>query len=326
MMTDASSDVFYRLRGTGLGRSLLRGLSFLRAPREARHRRDVAREFIARGSAVPVDARKGYGLVQPGALTDFEAIRPLCLKLFEVKRAKIEREVAEIATGTSEEQARFRAAKRKFLRNLFSNDDLRRHPELVDFALSDAALGAAARYLGTIPYLNRVDLLYSMPREGDDKIASQLFHVDPEGLSQVKFIINVFPVGEPEGPFTFIPADETDRILRAIRALRQRRGTPHVGRYLDEEIEAVGGTGAIVKVSGGVGSGIAVDTSRCMHMGSRVAPGAFRLCLYLQYCTSLEAGNVFDIKRFKKDRVRHLAVAHSLRSEGTEVRAPHDAN
>ena len=326
MRSDVSTNAFYRLRQTSLGRAVLSGASFLRSPREARYRRQVAREFTARVSAVPVDARKGYALVQPADLAGFEAIRPLCLKLFETKRVKIEREFAEMASGTSDEQAKFRAAKRKFLRNLFSNDDLRRNPELVDFALSDAALGAAAKYLGTIPYLNRVDLLYSIPRDGHDQIASQLFHVDPEGLSQVKFFINVCPVGEPEGPFTFIPADDTERILRAIRRLRQQRRSPQVGRYLDEEIEAVGGTGAIIKVSGGVGSGIAVDTSRCLHMGSRVAPGAFRLCLYLQYCTSLEQGNVFDLKRFKKDRVRYLAVAHSVRSEGTEVRAPHDAS
>ncbi len=93
-------------------------------------------------------------------------------------------------------------AKRQFLRNILMDDDLRRYPELVDFVLSDKALGIATSYLGTVPYLNRIDMLYSTPREGEDLIKSQLFHVDPEGLTQVKFFINVFDVGEPEGPFT----------------------------------------------------------------------------------------------------------------------------
>ena len=88
-----------------------------------------------------------------------------------------------------------RRMKGDYLRNLLSNDDLRQYPLLVDFALSDAAMGMAAGYLGTIPHLNRVDLLYSIPRESDDKVSSQLFHVDPEGLTQVKFFINVFDVG-----------------------------------------------------------------------------------------------------------------------------------
>ncbi len=216
-----------------------------------------------------------------------------------------------------------RRMKGDYLRNLLSNDDLLRNPLLVDFALSDGALGMAASYLGTIPYLNRVDLLYSLPRAGDDKVSSQLFHVDPEGLTQVKFFINVFDVGEGEGPFTFIPADETARIIRDVAALRTRQGKQHAGRYLDDEISAVGANDGIVCVMGPQGSGVAVDTSRCLHLGSRVSPGSFRLCLYIQYCTTRELGNAFDVERYRHDRVRHSAVQHSVASAGTEVAAPH---
>ncbi len=182
----------------------------------------------------------------------------------------------------------------------------------MDFALSDAVLGMATRYLGTVPYLCRVDLVYSLPRASGENIASQLFHVDPEGLRQVKFFIHIYDVGEPEGPFTFIPADETTRILAEIRRLRRSQGKPQVGRYLDEEIAAVGGEGSIVRLKAPTGAGVAIDTSRCLHMGSRVQPGASRLCLYLQYCTSLEPTNVFDVRRANKDPIRLLAVKHSV--------------
>ena len=154
-------------------------------------------------------------------------------------------------------------------------------------------------------------------------MSSQLFHVDPEGLTQVKFFINVFDVGDGEGPFTFIPADDTARIIRDVNVLRQQQGLAHQGRYLDEEITAVGASGAIVRVTGSGGSGVAVDTSRCLHMGSRVRPGSFRLCLYIQYCTTRERGNAFDIERYKGDPVRQFAVQHSVASAGGEVSAPH---
>jgi len=321
---EAAKEVYYGLRRTPHGRAVVKALAFLRSPRETRRRRRAAAALTHHGVRVQIDRARGFAPVGPGDFEGFDRVRAICLELFETKRAKIEREVAEMATGTAEEQERYRAAKRKFLRNLFSNDDLRRNPELVDFALSDALLGAATAYLGTIPNLNRVDLLYSVPRDSEDQIASQLFHVDPEGLTQVKFFINVFPVGDPEGPFTFIPADDTERILAAVRTLRRRRRVPHSGRYFDEEIAAVGGSDAIIRASGPIGSGVAIDTSRCLHMGSRVAPGAFRLCLYLQYCTSREHGNAFELKRFKKDPVRRLALINSTRSEGRQVKAPHD--
>src|SRR5690606_6153910 len=114
---------------------------------------------------------------------------------------------------------------------------------------------------------------------------------------------------------TFIPADASARIIRDIRKLRRQRGQPREAearRYLDEEIAAVGGRDAIVTVEGPAGTGVAVDTSRCLHLGSRVDPGTFRLCLYLQYCTTREVTNVFDVARFRHDPIRHLAVRHSI--------------
>jgi len=179
----------------------------------------------------------------------------------------------------------------------------------------------ATRYLGGVPYLCRVDLVYSLPRPTADNMASQLFHVDPEGLTQVKFFIHMYDVGDSEGPFTFIPADETERIIAEVRALRRRQGKPHSGRYLDEEIDAVGGASSIVRIEGPTGDGIAIDTSRCLHMGSRVRPGAFRLCLYLQYCTTAEQTNVFDVERYKSDPVRYLAVKHSVAPNANRVPA-----
>jgi hypothetical protein len=174
-----------------------------------------------------------------------------------------------------------------------------------------------------VPYLNRIDLLYSTPREGDDLIKSQLFHVDPEGLTQVKFFINVFDVDEAEGPFTFIPADASLRVLGGIRRLRKAQGQPHVGRYTDEEVEAVGGARAIVSLKGPRGSGVAIDTSKCLHLGSRVRPGAFRLIFYVQYCSTREVqGNRFDTARYRNDPVRYLAIQHSERARGITVDAP----
>ena len=54
-------------------------------------------------------------------------------------------------------------------------------------------------------------------------------------------------------------------------------------------------------------------------MGSRVQPGASRLCLYLQYCTTLEPTNVFDVSRLQRDSVRYLAVKHSTAPRANRV-------
>jgi hypothetical protein len=262
-----------------------------------------------------LDPEKGYVLLSATALGNIDPVLGACRQLFERKKAEIDREMVGFDSRSPEQQQKFLSRKQSFLRYLLDDDDLHRHPQLLDFALSDVMLGSATRYLGVVPHLTRLDLMYSLPRAADGNIESQLFHLDHEGVSQVKHFIHVFDVGDREGPFTFIPADATSRIVRAIRTLRRQRQSGQdveLRRYSDEEIDAVGGTRDIVTVKGPTGAGVAVDTSRCLHLGSRVDPGSFRVCLYTQYCTTHEITNVYDVGRFKDDPIRYLAVKDSI--------------
>jgi hypothetical protein len=306
-----SRNVKYRIRESQWGNVLWRAAAFARAPFETGRRQRLAAGSTT-SRAPHMDQASGYALLSPDHGPELTAALDTCRQLFESKTA--------VTSGADSDKLK---EKRAFLRNLLNNDDLRNHPSLVDCALSDWALSVVTDYLHVVPYLNRVDLLYSVPRPTDDRIASQLFHLDPEGVTQVKFFINVFDTDDDDGPFTFIPADESRQIIQAIRSLRRKRGEPHVGRYTDEEIAAVDGDRSIIRVTGPRGSGVAVDTSRCLHLGSRVKPGSFRLCMYLQYCASLEHGNVFDIERFRHDPIRFLTVKHSSKWAGTDVSAPH---
>lgn len=309
---EARRNLYYRVRETSKGRSLLQMAEYLRAPAGNRLRRKAAEDYIERTQPPVLDPAKAYAFTSLETFENFDTVLEASRAVFERKKQALDEERVLSVNWSDHKRQKYAQRKDKFLRNLLNDVDLRRNPALVDFALSDTVLGMATRYLGTVPYLCRVDLVYSLPRAPGEHIASQLFHVDPEGLRQVKFFIHIYDVGEPEGPFTFIPADDTTRILAEIRQLRRSQGKPHIGRYLDEEIAAVGGEGSIVRLKAPTGAGVAIDTSRCLHMGSRVQPGASRLCLYLQYCTSREPTNVFDVRRANKDPIRLLAVQHSV--------------
>jgi hypothetical protein len=308
--------LFFRLRDSETGRVFLKAAGMARSPRDLRHRTQAAGPYIAQLSARQsiIDPQKGYGLLSSDTLGDFARVLDASRRLFEVKKAEIDAEMTGFENWTPEQRQKFLTRKQSFLRYLLDDDDLRRSPEIVNFALSDAMLGSATRYLGMVPYLTRIDLMYSLPRTGKN-IESQLFHLDHEGITQIKHFIHLYDVGPREGPFTFIPADATSRIVRDVRELRRRQKTGQdieLRRYSDEEIAAVGGTADIVTVTGPVGSGVAVDTSRCLHLGSRVDPGSFRLCLYTQYCTTHEITNVYDVDRFKNNPIKYLAVKDSV--------------
>ena len=311
----AEKSLFFHLRDTRAGRLLLEATTFARAGRELRGRRRVAAAYVKGISAPVIDPDRGYAPVSFDPTSpEFSGVLATCRRLFAVKQAKIAEQMAGMENWTAEKQAKFQSRKQSFYRHLLKDEDLRRNPDLVEFALSEPLLGPVTRYLGMVPYLTRVDLVYSVSRGTEEKIESQLFHLDHEGLRQVKYFIYVYDVDEPEGPFTFLPADTSFRVVNDVRSWRKTHGRGDVEsrRYLDEEVVGVDAAQDIVTVKGPVGSGVAVDTSRCLHLGSRCKPGAFRLVLYLQYCTTRELTNVFDVSRFARDPVRQMAVSHSV--------------
>src|SRR5688572_7600533 len=309
-VTRARRHFLHRARYSSAGRAMLAVTDVVASPRDAIQRRNAAASYNRQHADMRLDRREGYTMLPPGSVANTDEIIELSLRLFEEKQRE-----AAARSGNSKKWA--------FLRSILTNQDLARNPRLVDFALSDSLLSLVTNYLGTIPHLNRIDLLYSVNHGGEEAISSQIYHLDPEGTRQAKLFMNLRDVGPDEGPFTFIPASETTRIVGAIKKRRLEDTQMAAGRYSDDELEAVGGLEKAIAVDGPKGSAALVDTSRCLHFGSRVKPGTYRLCLYIQYCTSREHGNMFDAARLAHDPVRYLALVNSARQPQAAVAAPH---
>jgi len=306
---------YHRARYTSAGRAALAISDVVTSPGDALRRHNAVRAYNREHHTSRMDRRDGYALVNPSQLPGVERVIPLALDLFNEKKRQL-----EASSGPASE---LHAKKWAFMRSVLNNRDLYEHPGLVDFALSDGLLSLVTNYLGTIPHLNRVDLLYSVAHGGEEAISSQIYHLDPEGRRQAKLFLNLREVGPDEGPFTFIPASETERIVNAVKQRRSSDEDMQMARYLDDELAAVHGFEKAISVMGSPGSGVLVDTSRCLHFGSRVKPGTYRLCLYIQYCSSREHGNLFDVARYQQDPIRHLATVNSRRAATSGVFAPH---
>lgn len=306
---------YHRARYKSAGRAMLAVSELATSPRDAFHRKRAVIAYNRLHADRRLDRQEGYAMLPPGSLPGADEIIALSLRLFEEKKRKLEESAGP--------NTALHAKKWAFLRSVLSNQDLAQNPALVDFALSDGLLSLVTNYLGTIPHLNRIDLLYSVDHGGEEAISSQIYHLDPEGTRQAKLFLNLRDVGPEEGPFTFIPASESKRIVNAIKQRRSQAREIASGRYLDHELAAVGELDKAISVSGPAGSAGLVDTSRCLHFGSRVRPGTYRLCLYIQYCSSREHGNIFNAARYAGDPVRYLATVNSRRSTAADVAAPH---
>ncbi len=161
--------------------------------------------------------------------------------------------------------------KANFLVRLAGDEEVMAIEPVRGFILSDELISLASHYFGQVPVLSRVDLWWSPPNES--KAESQLYHYDGEDKSQLKVILNVVDVDENTGPFTFLTAGASEKIGKSRR---------HSARLDDDAVESTVGLDAVTRLIGPAGTVGAVDTSRCLHYGSR-GNTRERLILMLQF-------------------------------------------
>jgi hypothetical protein len=114
-------------------------------------------------------------------------------------------------------------------------------------------------------------------------------------------------VDEDCGPFTFLPADVSQRVSNYLGTVKEHRIT-------DKTIYSVANPSDAIRLTGPAGTGAFVDSSRCYHHGARVKRGE-RLLLqfhFLRRADAVDGGPfvrtaAFDA-RFGGDRIRELVV------------------
>ncbi len=227
-------------------------------PAEAlRRRRTAAALADARWSPL-ISRTKGFGVfapdVFPGTAAAMDAARTVFKRWEETKS--------------------LRTSSKPFLVNVLDSDDLVAHPALLDFALSDGMIRAASAYFGEVPLLRAMAVFYSP--KNDLRQASQKFHIDTDDLRQLKCFVNVEPTDAAAGPFSFLDAEVSQRVRTKLR--HGWKG----GRLEDEDVFSVATPAELRELLGPCGSGGLIDTSRCLHFGSR-ARGGSRLVVMFQF-------------------------------------------
>lgn len=144
------------------------------------------------------------------------------------------------------------------------------HPEV---------LRVVSKYMGMLPILHRINVLYSANDEEVEK-SSQYFHLDPEDVIMTKIFVYVEDVDRDTGPTTALPADRSTIVRRQIDYRNSR--------VPDEVIARYGGNENLVECTGPAGTMAFLDTCRCFHMGSRVAAKP-RYVVMIQYQTPYAA-------------------------------------
>jgi hypothetical protein len=162
------------------------------------------------------------------------------------------------------------------------------HPEV---------LRVVPNYMGMLPILHRITVLYSANDEEVEK-SSQFFHLDPEDVIMTKIFVYVEDVDRDTGPTTALPADRSTDVRRNIDYRNSR--------VPDEVIFEHGGRENLVECTGPAGTMAFLDTCRCVHMGSRVAAKP-RYVVMIQYQTPYAAPAAPD-GPLPTPPITHLAI------------------
>ncbi len=178
--------------------------------------------------------------------------------------------IAEALNLIEKKQASVAGSKKPFFANVMTAADVQSCPEIMALAQHPMMFEAAAGYLGTYPKLRSVGIYVS--EANSTQVSSQMFHFDMNDLTQIKCFININDVGPDNGPFTFLPADRT-----------KASGLPWVGsRFEDKNVFEKVRQDELVSLIGPPGTGAFVDTSRCLHFGSRCRADR-RIVIMTQY-------------------------------------------
>lgn len=178
--------------------------------------------------------------------------------------------------------------------------------DLYEIIFANEVLGRVIDYLGEVPILYKASF-WNSPNKEIVNGTSQFFHIDGEGLQQVRVIFPLEELKTENGPFTCIDIKKTEEIQNRLfnnKIIRTRSD-----RVSDIEIpEKIWN-----ECTGNLGDMFMVDTNKCYHFGSRpksnkkVSP---RVMLSLQFITHTcaEVPTFFRSQTYKSKKLEDLVI------------------
>ena len=144
-------------------------------------------------------------------------------------------------------------------------------------SLQQSVLNIVSLYLGEIPYLCSIELIASRGSDDTNWKRSQRWHRDYNDSRMVKLFTFLTDVKDDEdGPLTFIPANYCQDVSAKRFPIHKT----------DNEIARLGLASHVTRLLCPSKTSVLLDTHRCFHRGSRMAPGRVRIALISTYVSS----------------------------------------
>lgn len=262
---------------------LLTKIRKLITPNKTFLRKKLALNSIKNYKGEYICKKKGYLLFDKKFHSGIDNIIKVCNSILDKKGEDLSDWYAKNSKSKS----------KSFFFNVLDKDDLLANPELLEFVLSEKILDCAINYFGFVPELCSLGLFVSPENKENNFLASQNYHLDGEN-QHLKCYIYLSEVTKLNGAFTFIPKDKTDqlRIINGGKSKSCGLENQNLLNAYDQEYS--------ISLEGHAGSGGIIDTSSCLHYGSRCIEGSrivfmFHFSAFADY-TQIENNILRDIR------------------------------
>lgn len=155
-------------------------------------------------------------------------------------------------------------------------------PSLTKVAVNDRLVHILAQYYECLPELSHMGLFvsgYGEPwTDASTPLGTQCLHRDNWDRKHVKVFVNLTDVTEDDGPLCLLPADVSTWLMKKTGHYwncKPYRDDSEWKRYVSDK--------DFVKVTGPAGTVAIVDTSACLHYGSRTRKGGQRQVFVIHY-------------------------------------------
>lgn len=168
--------------------------------------------------------------------------------------------------------------------------------KILSFAAQPSLIGLAAEYIGQIPVIHSYSLTRTGATAGEASYTgSQLFHRDVGEKNLLHMIVTVSETTTDSGPFTYIDAINSKKVLDQLGH--------QAGRVSDADVMDIVGDDQLVELIETPGSVIFINPERCFHYGARNQKDE-RIQLIISYAPpneAIEGGTALYLKKYRKE-------------------------
>ena len=235
------------------------------------HRKRIASELPPPPLTIPKEL--GFVITEPRIIPGLQELQALMLSLAERKFGEIDRKAFDAGVK--------QGPVKPFYFNLIDRKDVIENPQMLTFALSLPLLSIVAKYSKVMPELSHMAIFYSGLNTGWSEVkvrGTQVLHWDNHDRGHIKFFNFLDDVGENDGPLTVLPAEKS-------WWLRKKTGRRFGTWPVRDEAEFYRYFSAkdLIPIMGAAGTGAFVDTTRCLHFGSRTSGTGRRRTFVVHY-------------------------------------------